>query len=119
MIEGPRPQARLPVVEIARRIDADDDIVVEPARIRVGRSDRRIAEYGQHPPRAGTEKALARHSGERVNDRRVAGYRRPEPQILGKPAATRLHPPCSLAGVLHKPASDGAERAVVDVEQVA
>jgi hypothetical protein len=87
MVEGSRPEAGLPIVEIARWIDADDEIVIEPARIGVGRGDRRVAESWQQTPRACTEEPLPRHRREGLDDRHVARQRRPQPQIFGEPTA--------------------------------
>lgn len=88
LIEQSGPQAGLAVVEAAHRIDDDQNIMVEAARIVV------VGEVGvvgpdrrQYAPGPGAEEALAGNHRKGIDDGLVAPDRRGRPQLLREPAA--------------------------------
>jgi hypothetical protein len=88
MIEIMRPETRHAVVEAARRVDADQHVVVDPVRRVVGRHERQIGLAERYDaPGAGAQEPLARHGGIGIDDGRVVQHRHPQLQVLGIPAA--------------------------------
>ena len=88
VVEG-GPEAGLAVVEPARLVDGDQDVVVEVARVGVGggpvgRQVRRV----EDAPGTGPGEALARH-GREGSDHGRRAHARGVAQLLGEPAPRR------------------------------
>ncbi len=84
-VELARPQQRLADIEPALLVEGDQHVVIEPARIGVGRRPVAVGEV-QDAPRPGTGEALARHRGEGV-DHALVQKMADDAQLLGEPAA--------------------------------
>jgi hypothetical protein len=86
-VEEPRQEAGGAVVQHARRIDRRGHVLVEPARIGVGRGA--IARLvGEQEPGPGAEELLARHGCERRHD-----ARRCDAALLAEPLRERRSHP--------------------------